>query len=68
MNLPLPHTIKNVAGEKLTFLRIYTKEGKEFLDVENEVQPNAGPPMHVHYKTRRMHYCGIRQNRLPGAG
>jgi quercetin dioxygenase-like cupin family protein len=50
MNIPLPHTIKNVAGEKLTFLRIYTKNGKEFLDVENEVQPNAGPPMHVHYK------------------
>ena len=50
MNIQLPHTIVNVAGEKLTFLQTYIKEGKEYLEVENEVQPNAGPPMHVHHK------------------
>ena len=50
MNIRLPHTITNIAGEKLTFLKIYSKDGKEYLEVENEVQPNSGPPMHVHYK------------------
>ena len=50
MNISLPHTITNINGEKLTFLKFYSKEGKEYLEVENEVQPNAGPPMHVHYK------------------
>lgn len=48
--ISLPHTITNIAGEKLTFLGTYNKDGKEYLEVENEVQPNAGPPMHVHYK------------------
>jgi quercetin dioxygenase-like cupin family protein len=50
MKITLPHTISTVTGEKLTFLRIYTKDGIEYLEGENEVQPNAGPPMHVHYK------------------
>ena len=48
--ITLPHTIKSIAGEKLTFLRIVTKDGIEYLEVENEVQPNAGPPMHVHHR------------------
>jgi quercetin dioxygenase-like cupin family protein len=46
----LSHTIETIIGEKLHFLRITTKDGIECLEVENEVQPNAGPPMHVHYK------------------
>jgi len=50
MSISLPHTIYNIAGERLTFLRIVVKDGVEYLEVENEVQPNAGPPMHVHYK------------------
>jgi quercetin dioxygenase-like cupin family protein len=50
MSIPLPHTIQNIAGEKLTFLGTVIKDGKEYLEVENEVQPNAGPPMHVHHK------------------
>ena len=50
MQLHLPHTIENTTGEKLTFLRITVKGGIEYLEGENEVQPNAGPPMHVHYK------------------
>lgn len=50
MNIPLPHTIYNVAGEKLTFLRTVIKDGVEYLEVENEVQPKSGPPMHVHHR------------------
>lgn len=50
MDITFPYTIRNTAGEKLTFLRILVKDGVEYLEAENEVQPNAGPPMHVHYK------------------
>ncbi len=50
MNIVLPHTIENITGEKLTFLRIVVKDGVEYLETESEVQPNAGPPMYVHYK------------------
>lgn len=49
MSIPLPHTIYNIAGEKLTFLKSVVKDGVEYLEVENEVQPDAGPPMHVHH-------------------
>jgi quercetin dioxygenase-like cupin family protein len=49
--MQLPVTISTNTGEKLTFLRISRNEhGQEVLEVENEVAPNAGPPMHVHYK------------------
>ena len=50
MKITLPHTIENITGEKLTFLRIIIRAGIEYLEAEIEVQPNAGPPMHVHYK------------------
>jgi quercetin dioxygenase-like cupin family protein len=50
MEIQLPHTIENTTGERLTFLRISVKDGIEYLEGENEVRPNAGPPMHVHYK------------------
>ncbi len=50
MKILLPHTIENTTGEKLTFLRIEVKEGTEYLEGENKVKPNAGPPMHVHHK------------------
>jgi quercetin dioxygenase-like cupin family protein len=50
MEILLPHTIENTTGEKLTFTRIMVKNGVEYLEGENEVRPNAGPPMHVHYK------------------
>lgn len=49
MNIQLPYTIENTTGEKLIFSRIIVKDGVEYLEGENEVQPNAGPPMHVHY-------------------
>jgi quercetin dioxygenase-like cupin family protein len=45
-----PHTIDNGAGELLTFLGVRTDSGgRELLEVENQVQPGSGPPMHVHY-------------------
>lgn len=50
MNIILPHTIENITGEKLIFQRIVMKDGVEYLETESEVQPNSGPPMHVHYK------------------
>jgi len=50
MDITLPHTIETKTGERLTFLRINIKDGIEYLEVENEIQPNAGPPMHVHHK------------------
>lgn len=50
MDIALPYTIENKAGEKLTFTKITVKDGEEYLEAENEVQPGVGPPMHVHYK------------------
>jgi quercetin dioxygenase-like cupin family protein len=50
MNITLPHTIETITGEKLAFERIVIKDGVEWLEGSNEVQPNSGPPMHVHYK------------------
>jgi len=45
-----PRTIENGAGELLTFLGVRTDpDGRQVLEVENQVQPGAGPPMHVHY-------------------
>lgn len=45
-----PHTIENGGGEQLTFVRRIQDETGESLEVENLVQPNSGPPMHVHFK------------------
>ncbi len=44
-----PHTIENGAGERLTFLRRVPGPTGDRLEVENVVQPGAGPPMHVHH-------------------
>ncbi len=44
-----PHTIDNGGGEKLTFVGIGQDEQGEYLEVRNEVSPEAGPPMHVHH-------------------
>lgn len=45
-----PRTIENGAGERLTFLGVRTEpDGRQVLDVENEVQPGCGPPMHAHH-------------------
>lgn len=48
MTYQYPHTIDNGAGERLTFLR---RVGDR-VEVENEVAPSAGPPMHVHHRQR----------------
>jgi quercetin dioxygenase-like cupin family protein len=44
-----PHTIENGSGERLTFLRRVATQAGDRLEVENVVNPGAGPPMHVHY-------------------
>ncbi|MCD6063758.1 MAG: cupin protein [Flavipsychrobacter sp.] len=48
--MQFPVTITNIHGEKLTFLRITKTGGGEIIEVENEVQPKAGPPMHIHWR------------------
>ncbi|WP_035360827.1 cupin domain-containing protein [Dyadobacter alkalitolerans] len=44
-----PVTIDNGHGEQLTFLGREIRDGVEYLQVENQVSPGAGPPMHVHH-------------------
>jgi quercetin dioxygenase-like cupin family protein len=50
MKITLPHTIVAVTGEKLVFNRITIKDGIEYLEGSNEVQPGSGPPMHIHHR------------------
>lgn len=50
MAFTYPHTIENGAGEKLTFLRLVPDPAGDWLEVENLVAPDSGPPMHVHWK------------------
>jgi len=44
-----PHTIDNGVGERLTFLRRVPDSAGDRLEVENVVEPGAGPIMHVHH-------------------
>jgi len=50
MKYNLPLTIENITGEKLTFTKISNDEKGECVEVENDVKPGAGPPMHIHFK------------------
>lgn len=50
MRYSYPHTIDNGGGEQITFLRLVPDTQGDWLEVENLVQPNSGPPMHVHFK------------------
>lgn len=50
MSFTYPHTIENGSGERLTFVRRISDPAGDWLEVENRVQPNAGPPMHVHHR------------------
>lgn len=50
MQYSYPHTIENGGGEQLTFLRRISSPEGDWLEVENLVQPESGPPMHVHFK------------------
>jgi quercetin dioxygenase-like cupin family protein len=45
-----PHVIETISGEQLTFLGIVKDPSGDYLEVENLVQPGAGPPMHVHFR------------------
>ena len=49
MQITFPWTIAN-DGEKITFLGTQIKDGVETLEIDMETQPNAGPPMHTHYR------------------
>ncbi len=50
MKYQYPHTIDNGHGEKITFLRLVSDPAGDYLELENVVAPNAGPPMHVHFQ------------------
>lgn len=50
MKFQYPHVIDNGHGEKLTFLRLVEDPAGDWLEVENYVLPNAGPPMHMHHR------------------
>lgn len=49
MQNTFPFTITSI-GEKLTFLGTSLKDGVEILEVDIEVKPNGGPPMHIHHR------------------
>jgi mannose-6-phosphate isomerase-like protein (cupin superfamily) len=44
-----PYTIENGHGEQITFTRLVNDPEGDWIEGENWVQPNAGPPMHVHH-------------------
>lgn len=44
-----PHVLDNGHGERLVFERRVPTPNGDRLEVTNEVQPGAGPPMHVHH-------------------
>jgi quercetin dioxygenase-like cupin family protein len=49
MKYTYPHVIENGAGEQLTFVKFVPNDQGGQLEIENRVQPGAGPPMHVHF-------------------
>jgi quercetin dioxygenase-like cupin family protein len=44
-----PYTIDNGHGEQITFTRLVKDPEGDWVEGENLVQPNSGPPMHVHH-------------------
>jgi quercetin dioxygenase-like cupin family protein len=50
MQITYPYTIDNGHGEKLTFVKIVNEGNKEYVEVENYINPGGGPPMHVHHR------------------
>jgi quercetin dioxygenase-like cupin family protein len=50
MKTIFPYIIENTHGEKLIFKGIARDQLGEYLEVENEVKPGAGPIMHVHFR------------------
>jgi oxalate decarboxylase/phosphoglucose isomerase-like protein (cupin superfamily) len=49
MKYNYPHRIANGGGEELTFVNLIENDSGGMLEVENRVQPGAGPPMHIHH-------------------
>ena len=49
MKYTYPHTIDNGSGEQITFVQLIENDEGGLLEIENKVQPGAGPPMHVHH-------------------
>ena len=49
MKYSYPHTIDNGHGESLTFVTFIPDAFGGSVEIENNVQPGAGPPMHVHH-------------------
>ena len=49
MQIKFPYTISNGQGELIRFLEIIPEPDGDKLIGENEVAPDAGPPMHVHW-------------------
>jgi quercetin dioxygenase-like cupin family protein len=49
MKYTYPHTIDNGGGEQITFVNFIDNDEGGKLEIENRVQPGAGPPMHVHF-------------------
>jgi mannose-6-phosphate isomerase-like protein (cupin superfamily) len=49
MTYNYPHTIDNGAGEQITFVKFISNDTGGELEIENEVRPGGGPPMHVHH-------------------
>jgi len=50
MRFIYPHTIENGGGERLILKRLVHDPEGDWLEIENFVEPNTGPPMHIHYK------------------
>lgn len=49
MKYTYPHMIDNGNREQITFLNFVDNEAGGMLELENQVEPGAGPPMHVHH-------------------
>lgn len=49
MTYTYPNTIYNGGGEELTFVKLVQNNSGSMLEVENKIQPGAGPPMHIHW-------------------
>lgn len=50
ITMAYPVTIDNGHGEWITFLGREFRDGMEYIQVENQVSPGAGPPMHLHHQ------------------
>ena len=68
--LGYPRTIENGAGERLTWLGMrLDDDGREYLDMKGELEPGAGPPLHIHQlQTETITVDGGRIGYVTGSG